>query len=82
MNNHHAFPGSARSGLRPFEIDPSWLMVSLMKMCGLVSWSHEESVSSKFKPRNASPDASMRQASSTVKHNHDGESHVRIPRKF
>ena len=37
-NNHHAFPGSARSGLRRFEIDPSWLTLRLMKLIGLISW--------------------------------------------
>jgi stearoyl-CoA desaturase (delta-9 desaturase) len=47
-NNHHAFPGSARSGLRPHEIDPSWLALLIMKMFGLVSWMHEESVLSKY----------------------------------
>jgi stearoyl-CoA desaturase (delta-9 desaturase) len=51
-NNHHAFPGSARSGLRRFEIDTSWLMIGFMKLCGLVSWSHEASLSSKYTPRN------------------------------
>jgi len=45
-NNHHAFPGSARSGFRPFEIDLSWLMIRLMKASGLVSWMNEESPSS------------------------------------
>ncbi|MDR3615819.1 MAG: acyl-CoA desaturase [Candidatus Obscuribacterales bacterium] len=48
-NNHHAFPGSARSGLKPHEIDPSWLMLLMMKMFGLVSWMHEESVRSKYR---------------------------------
>ncbi len=51
-NNHHAFPGSARSGLRLLEIDPSWLIIRLMKQCGLVSWLHEETMKSKFKVRN------------------------------
>ncbi len=45
-NNHHAFPGSARSGLRPSEIDISWLMIRLMKAAGLTNWIHEESISS------------------------------------
>lgn len=57
-NNHHAFPGSARSGFRRFEIDPSWLMIRLMKLFGLVSWRHEDSVLSKYKPRYIRADAS------------------------
>lgn len=48
-NNHHAFPGSARSGFRWFEIDPSWLMIRLMKLCGFVGWVHEESSDSAYK---------------------------------
>lgn len=35
-NNHHAFPGSARSGLRWFEFDLSWWVIRLMKHTGLV----------------------------------------------
>ena len=49
-NNHHAFPGSARSGLRRFEIDPSWITLRLMKFIGLVSWMREESIASRYKP--------------------------------
>lgn len=49
-NNHHAFPGSARSGFRPFEIDPAWLTIRLMKLFGCVSWIHEESIDSIYKP--------------------------------
>jgi len=29
-NNHHAFPFSARHGLRWFEIDPTWMTIKLM----------------------------------------------------
>jgi stearoyl-CoA desaturase (delta-9 desaturase) len=29
-NNHHAFPFSARHGLRWFEIDPTWITIKLM----------------------------------------------------
>ncbi|MBU6451003.1 MAG: acyl-CoA desaturase [Cyanobacteria bacterium REEB67] len=35
-NNHHACPGSARSGMRPSEIDTSWWMISAMRKLGLV----------------------------------------------
>lgn len=48
-NNHHAFPGSARSGFRRFEFDPSWLMICLMKKLGLVGWLHADSLSSHFR---------------------------------
>jgi stearoyl-CoA desaturase (delta-9 desaturase) len=34
-NNHHHRPGSARSGLRWFEFDLSWLIICTMKMVGL-----------------------------------------------
>jgi stearoyl-CoA desaturase (delta-9 desaturase) len=40
-NNHHAFPGSARTGLRLHELDMSWLTLRLMKALGLVSWMNE-----------------------------------------
>lgn len=35
-NNHHAFPGSARSGLRVQELDVSWLVLCLLQGVGLV----------------------------------------------
>jgi stearoyl-CoA desaturase (delta-9 desaturase) len=34
-NNHHAFPRSARHGLRPWEIDPSALVIWVMRRLGL-----------------------------------------------
>jgi fatty-acid desaturase len=36
-NNHHAFPGSARSGLKWYEIDQCWLVLCALKKIGLVS---------------------------------------------
>lgn len=36
-NNHHAFPGSARLGLRPGEWDPGWWVLSGLERIGLVS---------------------------------------------
>lgn len=54
-NNHHAFPGSARSGFKRFEIDPSWIMIRLMKQCGLVNWIHQESLNSKYEPQLVTP---------------------------
>ncbi|MDQ6685490.1 MAG: acyl-CoA desaturase [Pseudomonadota bacterium] len=35
-NNHHAYPGSARLGLRPGEWDPGWWMLLLLRRLGLV----------------------------------------------
>jgi fatty-acid desaturase len=34
-NNHHAFPQSARHGLRRWEIDPAYLFIRLLERCGL-----------------------------------------------
>lgn len=34
-NNHHAFPGSARLGLYPGELDPGWWMLMLLQRLGL-----------------------------------------------
>jgi stearoyl-CoA desaturase (delta-9 desaturase) len=36
-NNHHAFPGSAKTGIKFFELDMSWLTILLMKRLGIVS---------------------------------------------
>lgn len=35
-NNHHAFPGSARLGLRRGECDPGWSVLLLLRRLGLV----------------------------------------------
>ena len=35
-NNHHAFPASARLGLRPGEIDPGWWVLVALSRAGLV----------------------------------------------
>jgi stearoyl-CoA desaturase (delta-9 desaturase) len=34
-NNHHAFPSSARHGLRWWEFDPSWLLIKTLQTVGL-----------------------------------------------
>jgi len=34
-NNHHAFPQSARHGLKRSEVDPTWLIIKILKMVGL-----------------------------------------------
>lgn len=36
-NNHHAFPASARHGLRWWEFDPSYLLIRLLALVGLAS---------------------------------------------
>lgn len=36
-NNHHAFPGSSRHGVRAHELDLSWQVIRLAKFCGLVT---------------------------------------------
>jgi stearoyl-CoA desaturase (delta-9 desaturase) len=35
-NNHHAAAGSAKTGMRPWEIDVSWMVISLMKTLRIV----------------------------------------------
>jgi stearoyl-CoA desaturase (delta-9 desaturase) len=35
-NNHHAFPGSARLGLREGELDPGWWVLAVLARLGLV----------------------------------------------
>jgi len=36
-NNHHAWPSSARHGLRPWELDLSWLLIAGLRRLGLAS---------------------------------------------
>ena len=36
-NNHHAFPASARHGLTWWQIDPSWMVISMMRHLGLAA---------------------------------------------
>jgi len=40
-NNHHAFPGSCRTGLKFHEFDLSWLTLRLLKSVGLVGRMNE-----------------------------------------
>jgi stearoyl-CoA desaturase (delta-9 desaturase) len=35
-NNHHAFPWSARLGLRAWQVDPGWYAIAAMRSLGLV----------------------------------------------
>jgi sn-1 stearoyl-lipid 9-desaturase len=34
-NNHHAFPFSARHGMQWYELDPTWLVIKLLRAVGL-----------------------------------------------
>lgn len=36
-NNHHAYPHSARHGLKWWEIDPTWATIRVLKLLGLAS---------------------------------------------
>ncbi len=36
-NNHHAFPRSARHGLRPWEFDITWVSICILKKLGLAT---------------------------------------------
>ncbi|MGV7221740.1 MAG: acyl-CoA desaturase [Nitrospinales bacterium] len=36
-NNHHAFPQSARHGLRPMEIDATWIFICMLRKLGLAT---------------------------------------------
>ena len=36
-NNHHAFPGSARLGLEPGQVDPGWILICALRRLGLAS---------------------------------------------
>ena len=37
-NNHHAYPGSARNGMKWYEFDLSYLVIRSLKALGMVSW--------------------------------------------
>jgi len=36
-NNHHAYPNSARSGFKPWQVDTAWYYIKFMSMIGAVS---------------------------------------------
>jgi len=36
-NNHHASPGSAKTGMKPWELDISWLVIKSLRFVGLAS---------------------------------------------
>jgi len=35
-NNHHRFPGAARAGFSPWEMDPTWIVLRVLARMGLV----------------------------------------------
>lgn len=40
-NNHHLYPGSARAGFLPYQIDPAWIFIYSMYKLGAVSSYHD-----------------------------------------
>ena len=36
-NNHHAFEFSARHGLQKWQLDPTWMVISLLQRVGLAT---------------------------------------------
>ena len=40
-NNHHLYPGSARAGFLPYQVDPAWICIFLMHKVGWVSKYHD-----------------------------------------
>ena len=36
-NNHHAFPASARHGLAPWQLDPTWMFIRLLVGLGIAT---------------------------------------------
>ncbi len=45
-NNHHACPGSAKTGMRPWELDISWLTISALRRLGL-AWRVNQGIDGK-----------------------------------
>lgn len=37
-NNHHLYPGSARAGFLPFQLDLAWIYIFLLYKAGIVVW--------------------------------------------
>ncbi|MET0334335.1 MAG: acyl-CoA desaturase [Rhizobacter sp.] len=59
-NNHHAFPESARIGLRPNEFDPGWMVISSLQRVGLISRIGEPREESAREDLTQTPNASIR----------------------
>ena len=52
-NNHHAHPTSARHGLAWYEFDPSWLLIRLLRWCGVARAVKAASVDTRLVEREA-----------------------------
>jgi len=52
-NNHHSHPTSARHGLAWYEFDPSWLLIKLLKACGIAKSIQVATVNSRITDRQA-----------------------------
>ncbi|HEY9755225.1 MAG TPA: acyl-CoA desaturase [Oculatellaceae cyanobacterium] len=66
-NNHHVYPGSARSGLRPHEFDLSWQVISFMRRLGLVSRVNDVAKEKVYlKPKNEEPKRSTVKVEPTI----------------
>jgi stearoyl-CoA desaturase (delta-9 desaturase) len=37
-NNHHLFPGSARCGFLPGQLDLAWVYIYSLRRLGMVAW--------------------------------------------
>lgn len=40
-NNHHLYPGSARAGFLPYQIDLAWIYIYCLHKLRMVSWYHD-----------------------------------------
>ena len=52
-NNHHAHPTSARHGLAWYELDPSWILIKILKALGIAKSIHVAKVTSGMAEREA-----------------------------
>jgi sn-1 stearoyl-lipid 9-desaturase len=52
-NNHHLYPGSARAGFLPYQIDLAWIYIFLLYKVGAVSSYHDSKKDFLVKYRNA-----------------------------
>jgi stearoyl-CoA desaturase (delta-9 desaturase) len=66
-NNHHAYPGSSRSGIRMYEFDLSWQVIRLARLLGLVIDANEpERMLRIVRPRKAGATQRLRRIKATV----------------
>ena len=60
-NNHHAYPGSSRTGVRAYELDLSWQVIRLAKFFGWVIEANEpEKMLRLTRPRKSGAQARLR----------------------